>query len=75
MRTGWMVGWAGVGLFPGGGGGGGAGTGGFYLREKGMENLGGSFLGLEPDGMTILLLGQHSQCHCNTDEQAQKLWL
>ena len=31
-----------------------------------MEDLGGSFLGLEPDGVTILLLSQHSQCHCSS---------
>ena len=48
---------------------------GSHLRKHGMEDLGGSFLGLEPDGVPILLLTQHSQCHCITDEQAQKILL
>ena len=30
-------------------------------------------LGLEPDGMTSLLLSQHSQRHCSTDQQAQQV--
>ena len=51
------------------------GGGGSHLREHGMEDLRGSFLGLEPDGMTILLLSQHSQCHCSTDPQPQKVLL
>ena len=45
--------------------------GGSYLRKHGMEDLGGSFLGLEPDGVAILLLGQHSQCHCTPHKTAQ----